>query len=278
MDKSTQEWFNTENSPKQVLDDDFFTFLRNRAIGNADDTPNPTSHGLTAFSNLADAQPFVNPPSSSSAIGGAEATSLMNSDSWQKLGVAPNLFLRPRFSPQTPPHTTTLPCPNTNPQSTDEVSMVIDEMELSSLPEPPQPDLPSENTSHHMDIDDTDLPPIYQPRYPAPFQSTSAPMEVYPEEPLSSDLPHPAPIRVENNDEEAFSEEGKQEQYIGAAWKTLAETLNGANNMNASGSNQVTRRKGPKSRMAKKKDTPRIEAVQRDKKEVIDLGLEEVSI
>jgi hypothetical protein len=311
VDKRTKEWFNTENSPKQVLNDDFLCFLQHRAIGNADITPNPPSHGLRAPSILAELEPLANPPSSSTSVITHISTSLailQNSDSWQRLGVEPSLFSRSRFSPQTPPPTPTPPIHIPNPQS-----IAIDKRDLPWFQEPPHTDLSSantppcpinpidnqdfselphpENTFHPMDIDDTDLPPAYQPQTLTPSES----MEVCQEESPLSSIPHPTPIHNENGPlsprretswmepdncyERAFSEERNRVQNLGA--KSLAETFNNAANANASGSTPSTRRKGRKSDIAPKKKKARftpLEAIKpTSKKEVIDLSLEEVS-
>lgn len=228
----------------QELEEDFFTFLQHRAIGEEDIADNSTSIELREAQILPLPQSLIFPPSFSSAVLQTAAPilsdahmliSLKSSESWQSLGLAPSLFLQPRFSPQTPPPTP--PCPNTNPQSTDELSMEVDKMELSCLQEPPQP----------MEVDYTDLPPTYQP--------TS--MEVYVEDlPSSSDLPHPAPIHVENNhilEDTSFSSRETSQAALDnynevATYKSLAEALN-----EASGSNEIAKRKGRKTRMGKKK-------------------------
>jgi hypothetical protein len=144
--------------------------------------------------------------------------------------------------------------------------MGIERMDITCSQEL-EKELPSENTSNHMDLDDLDLPPVYQASY-LPFESTSSPRAVYNEEPPPSPgLPPPAPIQVENNpflgsityrrrasqtqsdkddEEEGFLEEGNNERCDTV--KDLAEIMNESFKANVSGS-----KKGIKSGKAKKR-------------------------
>jgi hypothetical protein len=132
MDERTKKWFDVEKS-KQVVTEDFLSFLERRATGNADILANPPSV-------------IVNSPSSSTSVIPDISTSLAafrNSNSWQSLGVEPSLFTRQRFLPQTPPLTPTPPLTIPDPQS-----MTIDNTNLQylfNLPHP-QPDLLLQNT------------------------------------------------------------------------------------------------------------------------------------
>lgn len=94
--EDVRKWFNTKNSDRKVMDEDFFTFLQQRAMAIAHEMPKHTP-------------PPTLVPNSDSILADAQTSLdvIQKSTAWQQLGVEPALLTQPIFAPRTP----NPPCP-----------------------------------------------------------------------------------------------------------------------------------------------------------------------
>jgi hypothetical protein len=182
-------------------------------------------------------------------------------------------------------------------------------------PTPEECNPPSDSTSHDMEIDDLDQPPSYQPPSPLPKEpenlvqspSTSTEMDVDSTESLVLPKPfHSAQVQQENHlpfastsrsshsrsedsetaDEEDLSDEDEEGKYGGVRVNLLAESFEKAVNVNVPQNrkerrrSKAARRKQPKSNAPIKRKADKLAGTHElkgDKKDFIDLSLEEVS-
>jgi hypothetical protein len=191
-----RSWFCTKNTDHKTItaSDNIFTFLQQKAITTTH-TPCPTPLPTPAL-----ILPVVQ----------TSLDSIQKSAAWQQLGLNPCFLTGPKFAPQTPPLTPTLPCPidtSTSPSPTSP---------LLSYAQPINACLGTLD-SEQMGRNNDKSPPITQ-------------------DPIVQTGPtHPMSMELETNLSAAsMSHPSTPFQSKKASYLTLAKTMNNAFNMNAS--------------------------------------------